>query len=316
VNAAIPDLTGKVAVVTGATGGMGQIIAADLVRAGAHVVTVARNPARADALRVRIGSQAANRLEVITGDLSQRADVVTAAKTILDRHDQIHILINNAGAHYSEHRVSTDGIEMHIALDYLAGYGLTILLDVPLRRGQARVVNVASDTLNDTRQIKLAGKPRPATLDLAGVNDLAELNPAAGFAPFEAYARAKLMTVTAGYALARNLAADGVTVNALHTIPTSGSGNACTSFNRVPRLATSPHSAASRAPALPASASPMCSNAVRHNDVRRACLAVTPSICSANVPTGHVLLSQKNRRIRNRSTTGWPATGPSATLRS
>jgi NAD(P)-dependent dehydrogenase (short-subunit alcohol dehydrogenase family) len=105
---------------------------------------------------------------------------------------------------------------MHIALDYLAAYGLMTLLDGPLRRGRARVVNVASDTLNDTRQIKLAGKPRPATLDLTGVDDLAQLNPTAGFVPFEAYARAKLMTVTAGYALARNLAADGVTVNAVH----------------------------------------------------------------------------------------------------
>ncbi|WP_328615575.1 SDR family NAD(P)-dependent oxidoreductase [Amycolatopsis sp. NBC_00355] len=213
---ALPDLTGKVAVVTGATGGMGRIIAADLVHAGAHVITVARDPARADAFRARIGSPAANRLEVIPGDLSRRADVVTAANTVLDRHDRIHLLVNNAGAHFAEHRVSADGVEMHIALDYLAAYGLTTLLDGPLRRGRARVVNVASDTLNDTRQIKLPGKPRPATLDLAGVGDLAELNPATGFAPFEAYARAKLMTVTAGYALARDLAADGVTVNALH----------------------------------------------------------------------------------------------------
>lgn len=216
MNATIPDLTGKVAVITGATGGMGQIIAADLVRAGAHMVTVARDPARADALRARIDPRAASRLDVIAGDLSRRADIVAAAKTIVDRYDQIHILINNAGAHFSEHRVSADGIEMHIAIDYLAAYGLTSLLDVPLRRGKARVVNVASDTLNDTRQIKLAGKPRPATLDLSGIGDLAELNPAAGFAPFEAYARAKLMTVTAGYALARDLAADGVTINALH----------------------------------------------------------------------------------------------------
>ncbi|MFG1641228.1 SDR family NAD(P)-dependent oxidoreductase [Amycolatopsis sp. NPDC049252] len=210
------DLTKKVAVVTGATGGMGRIIAADLVRAGAHVVTVARDPARADALRALIGASAANRLDVIPGDLSRRADVVTAAKTISDRYDRIHVLVNNAGAHYSEHRLSADGVEMHIALDYLAAYGFTTLLDEPLRRGRARVVNVASDTLNDTRRIKLAGRPRPATLDLAGVDDLAQLNPVTGFAPFEAYARAKLMTVTAGYALARSLAADGVTVNALH----------------------------------------------------------------------------------------------------
>jgi NAD(P)-dependent dehydrogenase (short-subunit alcohol dehydrogenase family) len=202
-------MNGTVAVVTGATGGMGQIIAAGLARAGAHVVTIARHPARTDARRSGLG-------EVVTADLAHRADVIAAARIIADRHDQIHILVNNAGAHFSEHRLSPDGIEMHVALDYLAAYGLMTLLDGPLRRGRARVVNVASDTLNDTRQLKIGGRPRPATLDLTGADDLAALNPADGFVPFEAYARAKLMTVTAGYALAPEFAAAGVTVNALH----------------------------------------------------------------------------------------------------
>jgi NAD(P)-dependent dehydrogenase (short-subunit alcohol dehydrogenase family) len=193
-----------VAVVTGATGGMGQVIAARLVQAGMDVVTIVRDPARA-------GAPGA-----IVGDLSRRQDVLACARAILDRHDRIHLLINNAGAHFPGHRVSADGVEMHIALDYLAAYGLMTRLEGPLRRGRARIVNVASDTLNDTRQIKLAGRPRPATLDLAGVDGLADLNPAAGFVPFEAYARAKLMTVAAGYALARDFAADGVTVNAVH----------------------------------------------------------------------------------------------------
>jgi NAD(P)-dependent dehydrogenase (short-subunit alcohol dehydrogenase family) len=216
VSAPVPDLTGRIAVVTGATGGMGQAIATDLARAGARVITIARNPGRVDALRASVGGPAAKRLDVIAGDLSRRADVMSAAKTIRDRYDEIHVLVNNAGAHFPDHRVSVDGIEMHVALDYLAAYGLMTLLDEPLRRGGARVVNVASDTLNDTRQVKLAGRPRPATVDLAGVENLAELNPAKGFVSFEAYARAKLMTVTAGYALARGLAGDGVTVNALH----------------------------------------------------------------------------------------------------
>ncbi|MFF5077608.1 SDR family NAD(P)-dependent oxidoreductase [Actinoplanes sp. NPDC000266] len=196
---------GKVAVVTGATGGMGQVIAAGLVGAGAHVVTIARDPARVTA-----------DLEVVPGDLSRREDVVAAARTIAGRHERIHLLINNAGAHFPGHRLSADGVELHIALNYLAPYGLMTLLDGPLRRGAARVVNVASDTLNDTRQIKIAGRPRPATLDLTGVDRLDQVNGADGFVPFEAYARAKLMTVTAGYALARGLAADGVTVNAVH----------------------------------------------------------------------------------------------------
>jgi NAD(P)-dependent dehydrogenase (short-subunit alcohol dehydrogenase family) len=180
------------------------------------VITIARDPARVASLRARIGQQAGGRLDVVAADLSRRADVIAAARQITETHDRIHLLVNNAGAHFAEHRVSPDGVEMHVALDYLAAFGLTTRLDRPLRRGGARVVNVASDTLNDTRQVKLAGRPRPATLDLTGVADLAELNPAAGFVPFEAYARAKLMTVTAGYALAETLAPAGVTVNALH----------------------------------------------------------------------------------------------------
>ncbi|GAA2704035.1 SDR family NAD(P)-dependent oxidoreductase [Actinoplanes palleronii] len=216
MTAATPDLGQQVAVVTGATGGMGQVIAAGLAQAGAHVIVIARDPARADALRTLIGASAASRLEVIAADLSRRADVVAAAQLIVTRHQQIHILVNNAGAHFPGHRVSADNVEMHVALDYLAAYGLMTRLDTPLRRGRARIVNVASDTLNDTRQVKIAGRARPVDLDLTEADSLADVNPATGFVPFQAYARAKLMTVTAGYALARTLAADGVTVNALH----------------------------------------------------------------------------------------------------
>lgn len=104
---------------------------------------------------------------------------------------------------------------MHVAVDYLAAYGMTVLLASQLRSGRARVVNVASDTLRDTRRLKGGGQPRPATLDIDALGDLALLNPTAGFVPFEAYARAKLLTVIAGYALARTLAGE-VTVNAVH----------------------------------------------------------------------------------------------------
>jgi NAD(P)-dependent dehydrogenase (short-subunit alcohol dehydrogenase family) len=145
-----------------------------------------------------------------------RADVLAAARSIADRHPAVHLLVNNAGAHFPERRLTNDGLEMHVAVDFLAAIGLTTLLAGALRRGRARVVNVASDTLNDTRQIKLAGRPRPATLDVAGITDLRQFNPATGFLPFQAYATAKLMTVTAGYDLANRLAPDGVTVNSLH----------------------------------------------------------------------------------------------------
>ena len=203
-----------VAVVTGATGGMGRVIALALASRGMHVVTIARDPGRTHSLRRDI-EQSSGSLEVIAGDLSHRAGVTAAVDAIRAGHDAVGVLINNAGAHYAERRLSLDAIELHIAVDYLAGYGLTALLAPELRRGRARVVNVASDTLRDTRQIKVRARPRPVTLDPQHLTDLTRLNGAQGFVPFEAYARAKLLTVTAGYALAR--AFDGeVTINAVH----------------------------------------------------------------------------------------------------
>jgi NAD(P)-dependent dehydrogenase (short-subunit alcohol dehydrogenase family) len=211
---AVPAAHG-VAVVTGATGGMGSVIAAELAGRGMHVVTVARDPARADALATRV-ARGPGSLEVVRGDLSTRAGVTAAAAAIADRHEAVTVLVNNAGAHYPEHRTSADGLEMHVAVDYLAAYGLTVLLDRQLRQGRARVVDVASDTIRDTRRVGLLGPPRPATIDLEDLRDLTRVNPPEGFVPFEAYARAKLLTVTAGHALARGFAPDGVTVNAVH----------------------------------------------------------------------------------------------------
>lgn len=144
-------------------------------------------------------------LEVVVADLTRRSDVLGAAAAIAARHGAVHLLVNNAGAHFPHHRLSADGVEMHVALDYLAGYGLTAALAGPLARGRSRVVNVASDTINDSRQLTLVGPARPATLDLGAVDDLRQLNPPDGFHAFEAYARAKLMTVTTDPAL------DGVT---------------------------------------------------------------------------------------------------------
>lgn len=204
----------RVAVVTGATGGMGRVLTQELVRDGMHVVAVARDAARAAAL-LSHDMPDGGTWEVLAGDLSERAGVIRVAGAIAERHDAVHALVNNAGAHYAQHRRSADGIELHIAVDYLAAFGVTTLLEEQLRRGRARVVNVASDSLRDTRRITLLGTPRPATIDAGELDDLTRLNPAAGFIAFEAYARAKLLTVTAGYDLARTFAPE-VTVNAVH----------------------------------------------------------------------------------------------------
>jgi NAD(P)-dependent dehydrogenase (short-subunit alcohol dehydrogenase family) len=106
---------------------------------------------------------------------------------------------------------------MHVAVDYLAGFGLTVLLLGQLRAGApSRVVNVVSDAINDARPVTTRGRPRPVTLDPGQLGDLRQVNGAAGFAPFEAYGRAKLLTTMSGYVLASQLRDAGVTVNAVH----------------------------------------------------------------------------------------------------
>jgi NAD(P)-dependent dehydrogenase (short-subunit alcohol dehydrogenase family) len=106
---------------------------------------------------------------------------------------------------------------MHVAVDHLAGFGLTVALLGQLRAGApSRVVNVVSDSMNDARQLTTHGRPRPVTLDPAELDDLRQVNGTAGFAPFEAYARAKLLTTMSGYVLADQLREAGVTLNAVH----------------------------------------------------------------------------------------------------
>jgi NAD(P)-dependent dehydrogenase (short-subunit alcohol dehydrogenase family) len=179
---------------------------------------VTRRAEAGEQLRRQIAAQPGpGRAEVIAGDLSAREGVRQVAGEFTARHDSLHLLVNNAGAHYRKRRVSADGVEMHVAVDYLAGFGLTLLLLDQLRAGApSRVVNVVSDAMNDARVITSHAQPRPVTLDPGELDDLRRINGTAGFAPFEAYARAKLLTTMSGYLLADQLRGTGVTVNAVH----------------------------------------------------------------------------------------------------
>jgi NAD(P)-dependent dehydrogenase (short-subunit alcohol dehydrogenase family) len=206
----------RVSVVTGGTGDLGRIVAAELAARGDTVVLVVRDRARGERVAAQIAEQAGgDRIEVFAADLAAPDDVHHLAGRIADRHPELHLLVNNAGAHFRTRGVNDLGIELHVAVNYLAGFLLTERLLGALKAGApSRIVNVVSDSLNDIRQVKLRGGARPVPLPPFG--DLTQVNPAAGFVPFTAYARAKLLTVMNGYALAAQLAGTGVTVNAVH----------------------------------------------------------------------------------------------------
>jgi retinol dehydrogenase-12 len=219
MTAAAPvDLAGKVALVTGATGGMGRVIVTRLASLGATVVIVARSQAGGDRLRRQVCLQVgADRVEVLTADLASRSDLHRLAADVTVRHPTLDLLVNNAGAHYRDRTLDADGVEMHIAVNHLAPFTLTNLLLDPLRAAApARIVTVVSDAFSDTRQVKILPRPRPIQLDTDHLDDLAHLNAADGFDPFLAYARAKLLTLMCGYLLAERLRGTGVTLNAVH----------------------------------------------------------------------------------------------------
>ena len=212
------DLTGTVSMVTGASGGMGRITAAALARQGSKVVLVVRNHSAGWQLREFImGQVPSGDVEVLAGDLSSQRELHRIAGEFIAEHERLDLLINNAGAHFRTRRFNDAGIEMHIAVDYLAAFTLSYLLLPRLRAAApARVVNVVSRVVNDTRQIPIRRRPRPPRIDREHLEDLRLLNGSSGFTPFDAYGRAKLLTVMAGYYLAEEIAKEKFSVNSLH----------------------------------------------------------------------------------------------------
>ena len=142
----IPDLTGRVAVVTGANGGLGLVSTHELAAKGAHVVMAARDQdkARTAEKQVRARNPEAS-IEVVPLDLGSLASVAEAATAILAKHDRVDILLNNAGVMAMPERRTTDGFEMQFGVDHLGHFAFTArLLPALLRAERARVVTVTS----------------------------------------------------------------------------------------------------------------------------------------------------------------------------
>ncbi len=146
----IPDLSGKLAVVTGASDGMGLTIATRLAAAGAEVVMPVRNPAKGEAAVARIRHRQPDAaVSLRTLDLSSLASVAALGDTLLAEDRPIHLLINNAGVMTPPDRQTTaDGFELQLGTNHLGHAALISRLLPVLRAGQARVttqLSVAAD---------------------------------------------------------------------------------------------------------------------------------------------------------------------------
>ncbi|MGW1419378.1 SDR family oxidoreductase [Bradyrhizobium manausense] len=143
----IPSLSGKTAVVTGATGGLGYETALALAGAGAIVILTGRNDAKGLRAIEGICAKFPNALIAYEHlDLASLSSVADFARRFAASNDQLDLLINNAGVMALPKRQQTeDGFEMQLGTNYLGHYALTARLLPQLRRAKApRIVNLSS----------------------------------------------------------------------------------------------------------------------------------------------------------------------------
>jgi NAD(P)-dependent dehydrogenase (short-subunit alcohol dehydrogenase family) len=126
------DLTGKVAVVTGASSGLGREVSQVLASSGADVVAAVRDPSRAPA-----GSY------VIELDFGSLESIRTAAPKLLANVGRIDMLFNNAGVMATPEANTADGFELQLGVNHLGHFLLTALL-APAIASDGRIVQTTS----------------------------------------------------------------------------------------------------------------------------------------------------------------------------
>lgn len=196
------DLTGKRAVVTGATSGIGVPTATALASAGAEVTIAVRDLERGQKVADDIAAAFPDALPVRVTylDLSDRESI---NRFVADWHGPLHILVNNAGVMAIASRTLTpEGWEFQFATNHLGHFALTTgLHDALVAAGQARVVVVSSDSHFHSK----------AAIEF---DDIHFAN--REYRPFLAYAQSKTANILFAVEADRRWSADGIRVNALH----------------------------------------------------------------------------------------------------
>jgi len=201
------DLEGKLALVTGGSGGLGAETARALASKGARVVITARDVAKGEEIAGGIRKSTGNDgIEVEALELGSLASIRTFAERFLARHDALQILVNNAGVMACPFERTADGFELQFGTNHLGHFLMTGLIAPALLRGApARVVSVSSR----------GHQMSPVVFD-----DIEfERRP---YEKWSAYGQAKTANILLAVELERRLGARGVHANALHpgVIPT------------------------------------------------------------------------------------------------
>ena len=190
----------KNCIITGATDGIGKQTAIDLARLGYRIGLVGRDEQKGTLVLDEIERDTDNQsLQFFKTDLSNIKSLETLSNEIKGEYDSIDILINNAGAYFSEYIQTEEGLEMTFALNHLNYFKLThLLMDIIKIDQPGRVINVASSAHFSARL------------------DINDIQMSKGYKGWTAYCNSKLMNILFTYEIHKRYKHTGVTFNALH----------------------------------------------------------------------------------------------------
>lgn len=139
-------MTEKICLITGATSGIGKETAIALAKAGMTLVLTARDEGKGERTKKEIIDLSQNRnVEVLPCDLSSLSSVKNFCSRFQENHENLHVLINNAGVWEKERKLSKDGIEVTFATNFLAPFLMTnLLMDTLKKSAPARIISTTS----------------------------------------------------------------------------------------------------------------------------------------------------------------------------
>jgi NAD(P)-dependent dehydrogenase (short-subunit alcohol dehydrogenase family) len=186
-------------VVTGATAGIGLESALQLAADGHRLVLVGRSREKLDAAEDAVRRAGSERVDTHVADFASLDSVRDLARDLLERYEQLDVVISNAGTVFARRTVTDDGLEATFEVNHLSGFLLVELLKQRLVcSAPARVVITSS------------------VGHFSGTLDLDDLGFERGYTIMRAYARSKLANAMYARSLAAELEGTGVTVNAVH----------------------------------------------------------------------------------------------------
>ena len=192
----MPDLSGKVIIVTGGNSGLGYESVKVFAQKGAEVILGCRSVEKGEAAKTEImKNNPAGKIEVMNLDLMDLSSVKNFAVRFKENHSRLNVLINNAGIMIPPYGLTKDGFESQIGTNHLGHFALTgQLIDLIVKTPKSRVVSTSS----------LAHKNGKMDFDNFMFDN------GNGYTPMKAYGRSKLANLLFIYELQRLFEAIGI----------------------------------------------------------------------------------------------------------